>query len=177
MIKKWDFLWLLAYPIYQIIGTFRHEGSHALVGLMQGAEIKKFVFWPSITEHGFYWGYIRYQGQTDWLFDAAPYLFDLLTFILFFCICMWILIPPRWVWVNLTIIGLVSPFVNSLYNYYGRGNPRNDVYKLLVEIPDLFVHAYFVATLFLYILGMVLVFRYSRTSRQTKIKSIRSQLA
>jgi hypothetical protein len=34
VLKKTDLLWLLAYPIYQIIGTIRHEGSHALAGLL-----------------------------------------------------------------------------------------------------------------------------------------------
>ena len=30
-LKREDLLWLLAYPLYQIIGTIRHEASHALL--------------------------------------------------------------------------------------------------------------------------------------------------
>jgi hypothetical protein len=39
MLQKRDMLWILAYPIYQIIGTIRHEGSHALVALLEGARV------------------------------------------------------------------------------------------------------------------------------------------
>ena len=31
-----DWIWLFAYPAYQIIGTIRHEGSHALAVVMEG---------------------------------------------------------------------------------------------------------------------------------------------
>ena len=55
-----DLLWLTAYPIYQLVGTFRHEASHALAVLLQGAKSREFVFWPMIQEaQGFKWGYMR----------------------------------------------------------------------------------------------------------------------
>jgi len=168
MLQKRDLLWILAYPIYQIIGTIRHEGSHALVALLEGARVTDFVFWPSITKVGFYWGYVRIIGSTDWVFLAAPYLVDLLTFAIFFCVCMWLLIRRKWVWLNILIIGMISPFANSLYNYWGSVGSSNDVGKLLEILPSNVVHGYFLLTLSLYTLGIYLVFRFSRTARFMK---------
>lgn len=85
--KKTDLLWTLAYPLYQTIGTIRHEGGHALVAWLQGAEIEEFVFIPRIRGDIFYWGYVRWVGNTNWLATAAPYFLDLLTFAIFFLIC------------------------------------------------------------------------------------------
>ncbi len=168
MLQKKDFLWILAYPIYQIIGTIRHEGSHALVALLEGARVTEFVFWPSITKYGFYWGYVRITGSTDWVFLAAPYLVDLLTFAIFFCICMRLLIRRKWIWLNIVIIGLISPFANSLYNYWGSAGSSNDVGKLLEILPSNVVHGYFWLTLPVYVIGIFLVFRFSKTARFMK---------
>jgi hypothetical protein len=54
--KRKDLLWILAYPAYQIIGTIRHEGSHALAAMAEGVEVKKFVFWPNVDLEHFSWG-------------------------------------------------------------------------------------------------------------------------
>jgi hypothetical protein len=78
--KKKDLLWLLLYPAYQIIGTLRHEGSHALAAMAEGADIKKFVFWPNFDLGTFQWGYVRWEGSTTWFVRAAPYFCDLLIF-------------------------------------------------------------------------------------------------
>ena len=53
--KRKDLLWFLAYPVYQTIGTLRHEGSHALAAMAEGAEVTKLVFWPSFSNGRFYW--------------------------------------------------------------------------------------------------------------------------
>jgi hypothetical protein len=45
---KRDAPWLLALPIYRIIGTARHEGSHALVALLHGATITEFRILPFV---------------------------------------------------------------------------------------------------------------------------------
>jgi len=170
MLQKRDLLWILAYPIYQIIGTIRHEGSHALVALLEGARVTEFVFWPSFTKYGFYWGYVRITGSTDWVFLAAPYLVDLITFAIFFCVCMWLLIRRKWIWLNLVIIGMISPFANSLYNYLGNSGPNTDVGRLLEVLPNNVVHWYFLLTLAVYVLGIFLVFRFSRTARYMKAR-------
>jgi len=165
-LKKTDLLWVLAYPLYQLISTFRHEGAHALSAWLEGAKIQEFVFWPSVHETwGFRWGYVQWEGDTDWLTTAAPYIIDLLTFLLFFWLCMRARFERRWLWVNAIAIGLLSPFINSIYNYVGGLDSLNDVGNLLRELPPLPVHLYFILTLILYLVGMVVVFRSSPTAK------------
>ncbi|NIN63998.1 MAG: hypothetical protein GTO63_04630, partial [Anaerolineae bacterium] len=53
-----DLVWLLATPLYILIGTLRHELSHAIVALLLGAQIERLVFWPTWSETGFRWGYV-----------------------------------------------------------------------------------------------------------------------
>jgi hypothetical protein len=164
MLRKRDLLWLLALPIYQTVGTVRHEGGHALMAMMEGARVKRFVFLPSIREgRGILWGYVRYDGDTTWLTTAAPYFLDLLTFALLFGLCMYARRLPRWVWLNLVILGIVSPLVNSLYNYLGGIlRPGNDVARLLAALPNWSVHLYFILTLSSYVAGLVFAFKFSR---------------
>jgi hypothetical protein len=158
--KKTDLLWVLAYPLYQLIGTFRHEGAHALFAWLEGAHIQEFVFWPSIHDtRGFRWGYVMWEGDTTWLSTAAPYFMDLLTFLLFFWVCMRTHFKHRWLWVNAIAIGLLSPFINSAYNYWAGLDSLNDVGKLLRDLPPLSVHLYFIVTLAGYLVGMVVVIR------------------
>ena len=158
-------MWLLVYPLYQIIGTFRHEGGHALAALLGGGEVEKFVFWPSLYKGDFYWGYVICPGAKGWFFIAAPYLVDLLTFGFFFTLCMVVLFKKRWIWLNLVIIGILSPLVNSFYNYWGGFKSMNDVGKLFRDLPDGVVHWYFIATLSIYLVGLIIVLLLSRTAQ------------
>jgi multidrug efflux pump subunit AcrA (membrane-fusion protein) len=90
-------------------------------------------------------------------------LVDLLTYLIFFAICFSVKSLRRWLWLNLVIIGMVSPLVNSVYNYQaGFWRPASDVAVLLAALPDLVVHLYFAATIVAYIAGLYGVFRYSR---------------
>jgi hypothetical protein len=150
-----DLLWLLAYPLYQLLGTFRHEASHALVAVFQGARIQEFFFWPSFSDSAFRWGYVSWSGSTSWVATAAPYLCDLATFALFFLICARWRLRRHWVWVNLVAIGLVSPLVNSAYNYLNGLLGRGDVAQLLHELPGAAVQGFFAVTLLLYAGGLV----------------------
>jgi len=150
-----DLLWILAYPLYQLIGSFRHEASHALVAVFQGARVQEFVFWPSFTGSAFRWGYVNWSGSTNWVTTAAPYLCDLVTFALFFVICARWPLRRHWVWVNLVATGLVSPLANSAYNYLNGLRGRGDVAQLLYELPGAAVQTFFAVTLALYALGLV----------------------
>ena len=157
-LQKRDVFWLLAYPIYQIIGTVRHEGSHALAAVAEGAKIEQFVILPSTAGGHFFWGYVLWSGHTDWVPLAAPYLCDLLTYVVFFFMCTRIPFRSHGVWVNLIILGLVSPLINSTYEYIlSFTAPVSDVARLLSELPKLAVHSYFVVTLVLYVLGLVAI--------------------
>ena len=161
---KWraaDLLWGLAYPLYQTIGTLRHEAAHALVAILEGARVTEFIFWPTLSgTGGIRWGYVVYTGATSWVTIAAPYFLDLLTYILGFWVCIRCRIARRWLWLNVVIVGLISPFVNSLYNYNGgRRFGTNDVGRLMDQLPASAVEAYFVLTLAFYLIGLIVVFR------------------
>lgn len=162
MLKKWDWLWLLAFPIYLVIGTFRHEMSHAVVAHLQGAEILELTFWPSTYNGKSYYGYVLWQGETTWLAIAAPYFCDILTYGIIFPLVLLKRFKRHWLWLNLVIIGLISPMVNSLYNYL-RGT---DVQKLYEALPDLLIHGSFLLGLGLGLLGLVLVFTISKHAKQ-----------
>ena len=168
MLKARDLLWLLAYPVYQVLGTIRHEGSHAVMGLIEGAHIRHFVFLPHVRESGLIrWGYVSFDGATTWITTAAPYFVDLLTFALFFTVCMYLRLA-RWLWLNLVVIGMVSPLINSAYAYLGSFWRHNDVTWLLRGVPPFAVHLYFAATMIGYLVGLRAVFRRSRTARRER---------
>jgi hypothetical protein len=155
-----DLLWLLGYPIYQIFGTIRHEGSHALVATLEGATVTNFVFWPQNDLGRFTWGYVQFTGGTTAWTDAAPYLCDLIWFVAFFFIVTRLPIPNHILWINLVIVGLVSPLVNSLVQWFAGifGSPQTDVAQWLTAVPDFWVHLYFILTIGLYVFGLIAVF-------------------
>ena len=159
--KITDLLWILAYPVYQLIGTLRHEASHAMAAILEGARITEFVFWPTRG----YWGYVRWNGPVSSATIGAPYLCDFLTFGVFFAVCLLVRFKRRWVWLNLVVIGILSPLVNSFYNYRGGLRGPNDVGKLLKLLPEDIVHGYFWVTISVYLVGLVVVFSLSRTLR------------
>ena len=162
MLHKRDWLWIFLFPLYLLIGTLRHELSHAVVAHFQGAEILKLTFWPSMYHEKFYFGYIVWRGETTWLTTAAPYFCDVLTYGVFFPLAFLKRFKRHWLWLNLVIIGLISPMVNSLYNYlFG-----SDVRKLYEVLPSLFIHGCFLLGLGLGLLGLVLVFNKSKLIRE-----------
>jgi hypothetical protein len=114
----------------------------------EGAKIEQFVVLPSLVQGQFFWGSVTWSGPTDWVPVAAPYLCDLLTYLLFFVVCTRLPFRNHWVWVNLLILGLVSPLVNSSYEYLiAFFRPGSDIAPLLHALPPLAVHPYFGMTL------------------------------
>lgn len=153
--RKRDLLWSLLSPVYLTLGTLRHEGSHALAAMAEGAEITKFVFWPTSVDGRFYWGYYSYWGYTTWFATAAPYFSDLITF--FAAVLIVLIVKPRhrWLWLNMLIIGMLSPLVNSANNYFGGlRSGRNDIGELLQVLDPIAVHLYFALTMLLYAWGL-----------------------
>jgi len=165
--KRKDLLWLLLYPVYQIIGTIRHEGSHALAAMAEGVEVKKFVFWPNFDLGKFHWGYVRFDGFTTWFMRAAPYFCDLITFFMALLIILEAKPKHRWLWLNILIIGMLSPFINSAYNYFRGLSVLNDVGKLLNYLDPIAVHLYFVLTLLFYAWGLYYCYFRKKTSDLT----------
>jgi hypothetical protein len=156
-IGKRDLLWVLAYPLYQLVGTLRHELGHAVVALMLGGKIEKIVFWPTRTEAGFHWGYTVWYGRPSVIVTAAPYILDLVVFGAFFLICTRVRFRRHWVWLNLVILGLFSPFVNSVYSYVRGIMGAGDVASLLQELPAGLVHGCFAVTIAIYVAGLLMV--------------------
>jgi ABC-type spermidine/putrescine transport system permease subunit I len=152
--RRGDLLWALAYPVYQIIGTLRHEGSHALAAMAEGARVTKFVFWPNFDLGRFHWGYVDW-GYSTWFATAAPYFCDLITFFVALLIILEAKTRRRWLRINILIIGMWSPFLNSAYSY-GRGlaSGRGDTGELLSVLDPTAVHLYFAVTLVLYAWGL-----------------------
>ena len=159
--KRRDLLWILAYPVYQIIGTIRHEGSHALAAMAEGVVVGKFVFWPNVDLGFFTWGYVSWYGHRTWFATAAPYFCDLVTFFIALLIILEAKPKPRWLWINILIIGMLSPFVNSLNA--ARGS-TGDVGRLLDSLDPIAVHLYFALTLAFY--GWGLYYCYFRKRHQ-----------
>lgn len=153
--KRKDLLWLLLYPVYQTISTIRHEGSHALAAMAEGADITEFVFWPSFRNGRFYWGYVSWHGYTTWFTTAAPYFCDLLVFFVALLIILEAKPQRRWLWANILIIGMIAPFLNSAYSYgLGLVTGRGDTGGLLRDLNPIAVHLYFALTLLLYAWGL-----------------------
>jgi hypothetical protein len=67
----------------------------------------------------------------------------------------------------MVIIGLVSPIINSLYNYIRGG----DVRELLAVLPDLPVHVCFLLGLGLAVPGLVLSFTSSAQAKAKRNKN------
>jgi hypothetical protein len=158
---RWvDLWWLAGYPVYQSIGTIRHEGSHALVAKIEGANITKVVLWPNTDLGRFTWGYTQWDGQTSWLTTAAPYFCDLIWFVGFFFLVTRVPIRNHMLWLNLVIVGLISPLVNSFVQWMAGifGSSQTDVAKWLADGPDGLIHLYFLLTIAAYVLGLVAVF-------------------
>lgn len=164
-LRRGDLLWLLAYPIYQLIGSLRHEASHAIAALLLGGVVEEFVFWPTWSDSGFRWGYVVWFGRGTLITTAAPYVYDIVTFVAFFFICTRVRFRRHWVWVNLVIMGLISPFLNSAYCYVRGFMGVGDVARLLQGLPDPLVHVYFAVTLVIYVYGLFLVLKAKTTAR------------
>jgi hypothetical protein len=120
--------------------------------MLQGAHITKFQALPSIVRGGrFFWGYVIYLGgHPTWLTTAAPYFCDLLTLPLFSWLALRDRRMPHWLWVNVFVLGVLSPLANTLYNYQNAViRHRGDVFELMAGLPHWAVHAAFLAGILL----------------------------
>jgi hypothetical protein len=155
-LKKSDLWWLLGWPVYQLLGTARHELSHAAVTVCQGARIEQIAIVPSFQPDGFLWGYVSWTGgQVTWLVAAAPYLVDLALYLAVLLVCLTAVRLRRWLWLNLFILGLLSPFVDTAANYSKLlRRPSGDVNELASQFSPVLIHSLFLAVMIFYLLGM-----------------------
>jgi hypothetical protein len=141
--------WALLYPLYQIIGTARHELSHAVTGVLQGGTLLDIRLLPMHDPvRGWFWGYARFAGPTHWTVAAAPYATAIALFALGAWICSRFRGMPAWMWMNCFILGVLSPCFDIAYNLakvYFRGN--GDVYELMRALGPIRVQAIFLGAL------------------------------
>ncbi len=106
---------LLLYPVYQVLGTLRHELSHALAAVFQGVGVREIRIFPSRIDGKWYWGFVRYgtgSPVSRWV-HAAPYLVNAA-----FVAWGFSLIPylTGHEWLAAVILCWASPALDTLYN-------------------------------------------------------------
>ena len=149
-----DLLIIAAAPLYIVVATLVHEGSHALFAMAMGGTITNFEFLYRCDSLGMCtYGRVRYVGVHSSLITAAPFLIDLVKSCLGALLIPRIRKAPRWLWINLCIVTLGMSLVDSLWNY---ARTAGDVTGLLAAHPDWLVHTAFLTSLTIQV-GLVLV--------------------
>ena len=160
-LKKTDLWWLLGWPIYQLLGTARHELSHALVAALQAQGLRESRFSARFSRKVSYGDTSHGPAGTRMrLVIAAPYLGDIAVFLLFLPLCMFATRIPRWLWINCFILGLLSPFIDTAANYsklFRRS--AGDVNELVSQFSPFLVHSLFLGVMIFYLVGMRRVWR------------------
>lgn len=118
-----DILWhVLAYPIYQILGTLRHELCHAAAAKSFGATIEEFRVLPHRRDGRWYWGYVRWGGDLDAaqvsVVKKAPYLLNVALVVAWFVLRYAREFESFHWFAFATVTLLVSPVADSTYNLF-----------------------------------------------------------
>lgn len=123
---------ILLYPLYQVLGTIRHELSHAFSAIWHGADVEEVRVIPHRRDGKLYFGYVAWVGDLTDEQRVKVYMAPYFTATLF--MALWVaMLTVDWthegfhafaVW---TILCLVSPLVDILYNafrgvFYGSGD-------------------------------------------------------
>jgi len=119
---KWG-IWLLAYPIIQVLSTLRHEGAHALAAHLEGAKITGFRIIPGSLDGRRQWGWCSWTSvrpMTEWAF-LAPFI--ILPAIILFSL---VLAEIVWrsanfshhIWMTIMLFGVISPAVDTAAVYW-----------------------------------------------------------
>jgi len=164
VIKRTDIFYVLAIPIYFLIAATRHEFSHGIAAVLLGGYITEIQILPmNHPEMGLVFAYINVDGLKphwdNWVIYAAPYLCDVVLFLLSFLFCILMNHMPRWLWLNCFIIGILSPLINTANNYmrvltkYIFARQDNDVTILMVYFPAVMVHMLFLGIITVFVVG------------------------
>lgn len=140
------FIIIIAFILWT---TSRHEGSHALMAYLEGAEILELKLLPGIHEElGFYFGYVKHSGDTTWLTESAPFFSDLI--LVFITSLILTFKRPARFYNEILLFGFGSPIVDLIYNYQGGlWRSGTDVSDLLELLPKSLVHASFILAIVL----------------------------
>lgn len=139
--------------------TARHEFSHVIAAYLEGADIQTIRLLPGIHDDlGFYFGYVEHSGDVSWLTDAAPFFADI--FLLAIAAILLIRLPRESKWrLYVVLFGVVSPLADLSYGYFsGLWRPGTDAADLLLALPPLIVHSFFLVAI---VLGLFFL-RFSR---------------
>ena len=150
VLRRSDLAWLLLLPVYLVIGTFRHELSHAAVAVAQGATITEFVILPSFVPGGIALGYVLWDGEVDWLATAAPYAVDVAT-VAVGVLLLRMIRGPHWLPVTCSCWRSWVRSFDSAYGY-GRGvvTGWGDIAAVLGELRAPMVHGWFIVAITIY---------------------------
>lgn len=112
---------LLLYPVYQILGTLKHEGAHALVGVAQGLRVLEFHVLPERVNGQWFWGRVLMSGRLSPLGFLAPYIVDVIVFTIGVLTAgHWVSgdwwITHVWMFFMTMILLVVLPIVDLIYN-------------------------------------------------------------
>lgn len=116
-----DVLWhVLAYPIYQILGTLRHELCHAAAAKAFGATITELSVLPCRRDGQWYWGYTRWVGDLTGdqrsAVRRAPYAIDVLLIAVWFILFYPNEFESFHLFAFTAVMLLVSPVADIVYN-------------------------------------------------------------
>ena len=162
--------------LYRVIGITiivfywtiaRHEGSHALMAFLEGADIEKLRLFPGIhDELGFYFAYVQHSGNTGWLTEAAPFFSDLILIII--ATILLFNIKNLQYFNTVLLLGFISPIIDLIYNYQGGlWRAGTDVSDLLNILPKTIVHLIFITAIILSVSGYI--FFIKRRQRLKKV--------
>ncbi len=155
--KRSDALWLLMLPVYMALDTLRHEASHALAGWLFGGNVLEISFLPSWNLGHFSFGYTVLTVELNWLIVGAPFIVDLIVFSLTFWLCLRHPQMPRGLWVNLLILGMFLPALDSFQAWWGSQERMNDVAQLIKMMSPALIHGCFLLAFRLYAIGIIIV--------------------
>jgi hypothetical protein len=115
----------LCYPIYQILGTIRHELAHVIAARLSGVGILEWKVIPHFYNDQFYWGRVQYDPatlhRTNIHISLAPYYVCALYAIAFVVLRMTGVldqIENQHLKAFIGIAMVVSPAFDFFYNLY-----------------------------------------------------------
>ncbi|MBN2047984.1 MAG: hypothetical protein JW750_09090 [Anaerolineaceae bacterium] len=167
MLRRKDLIWLYGLPVYLWLNSMRRGLALSLAVWIKGGAVEKFRLIPAVQFQGwFQFEQIAWRGEPSLLIVAAPYLFDLLTFIIFYGMFTRFVFRRRWVFINLFIFGMISPIIHSMYHYLLGGVWENDVSRIMnVYMQEPLAHVLFVLMIGFFALAIQQVTQSSPTAK------------
>ncbi|NPV78240.1 MAG: hypothetical protein HPY59_17930 [Anaerolineae bacterium] len=157
---RWsDFLWLLFLPGYMLVDTLRHELSHALAAWLMGVRVLTINIIPGRQLGYFSFGYVILDENANWLVVAAPYFCDLALFVAVFGLIRFRRFERRWVYINLVMMGLLSPLYNSLSGFINSKAIYNDVARLMMIFSEVTISYVFLFVILFYLIALRKLYR------------------